>query len=133
MRKITDIIKSGKKSIVYPVLILCAVLLLVAMLGNGNKTKDLSEEEILEQRLCEICEKIDGIDKAYVMVSFSDDEKDKSYFSLQSEDGDYRSVNGVGIVCTGGDTGKVKREVSEMISAILGIPISHVKVLGYGH
>lgn len=133
MRKITDIIKSGKKSIVYPVLILCAVLLLVAVLGNGNKTKDLSEEEILEQRLCEICEKIDGIDKAYVMVSFSDDEKDKSYFSLQSEDGDCRSVNGVGIVCTGGDTGKVKREVSEMISAILGIPISHVKVLGYGH
>ncbi len=133
MKKITDIIKNGKKSIVYPVLILCAVLLLSALFGNGDKTKDLSEEEILEQRLCEICEKIDGIDKAYVMVSFSNEDEEKSYFRTQSDNGEHRSVSGVGIVCTGGDTGKVKREVSEMISAILGIPISHVKVLGYGH
>ncbi len=133
MKILLDLLKNRKKLVLIGAFVLCAVLVLSAV-SNSTETSDtITEEEKLEYRLSELCERIDGVDKAYVMVSFSNSEDTKSYFRDSNGLTEYKNVNGVGVVCTGGDRGTVKREVSEMISAVLGIPVNRIKVLGDGH
>lgn len=154
INKIKKLFKSKKLLLAAAALALLAVIVLIV--PNREQEEKEKEEvkdsaEVLEEKLCELCENIKGIDKAYVMVTLdSEDESewatdknissDYESFSLSNVSGEAvkvksiaAKVRGVGVVCTDGDKGTVKKEIAEMISAVLGIPISHVKVLGIGH
>ena len=152
INKFKKLFKSKKLLLGAAALALLAVIILIVPGREQEEKEEVKDSaEVLEEKLCELCENIKGIDKAYVMVTLdSEDESewatdknissDYESFSLSNVSGEAvkvksiaAKVRGVGVVCTDGDKGTVKKEISEMISAVLGIPISHVKVLGIGH
>ena len=152
INKIKKLFKSKKLLLAAAALALLAVIVLIVPGREQEEKEEVKDSaEVLEEKLCELCENIKGIDKAYVMVTLdSEDESewatdknissDYESFSLSNVSGEAvkvksiaAKVRGVGVVCTDGDKGTVKKEIYEMISAVLGIPISHVKVLGIGH
>lgn len=152
INKIKKLFKSKKLLLAAAALALLAVIVLIVPGREQEEKEEVKDSaEVLEEKLCELCENIKGIDKAYVMVTLdSEDESewatdknissDYESFSLSNVSGEAvkvksiaAKVRGVGVVCTDGDKGTVKKEIAEMISAVLGIPISHVKVLGIGH
>lgn len=151
--KIQKLLKS-KRTLYFTAALALLALVILIIPNRAQEEKEEAPKDsaaVLEEKLCELCENIDGIDKAYVMVTLdSEDESewatDKSIssdyesFSLSNVSGEAvkvksiaAKVRGVGVVCTGGDKGSVKKDVAEMISAVLGIPIYRVKVLGIGH
>lgn len=126
----------SKKIVVITALLLAAVLILSFFSNKTEESGGRSEEEILEGRLAELCERISGVRKAYVMATLSYDDTDGSYSLFGTEDG--KNVNkykvvGVGVVFTGDGGASTLYEVSEMVSRVLDIPINHVKVVNGGH
>lgn len=103
-----------------------------------------------EERIEKLCESIDGIDKAHVMLTL-DTSEEYVYAADSEKNGDsYKSemvlidggdgtvklyavcprVRGVAVVCTGGDKASVKKTVTECLSAALGIPSTKISVAG---
>ena len=128
-----------KSVLVISLIILIALLLVFS--GSKGKKKVTSDEEKLECELSSMIENIDGIKKAYVMLTFNtENEKESETSSLidsfgsgKEKEEEKNKVNGVGVICTGGDRPTVKKDVSELVAAVLGISVNKVKVLPTGH
>lgn len=104
----------------------------------------------LEEKIQKLCESIDGIDKAHVMLTLDTSEEyvyaadsEKNGDSYKSEmvlidggDGTVKlyavcpKVRGVAVVCTGGDKASIKKTVTECLSSALGIPSTKISVAG---
>lgn len=116
---------------------------------------DSSYERELEKRLEEIISQIDSVGKVSVMVktvsgeenryavndtvnySSDGDKKSESEYVLIKEQNaqsgmlvkkEYPEIQGVMIVCEGGDSGKVKNEVTNAVCALLGLNANSVSV-----
>ncbi|MCD8055993.1 MAG: hypothetical protein LUE25_04675 [Clostridiales bacterium] len=72
------------------------------------------DASLLEEEIAALCGRVDGVDDVFVMLTL---------------DGDL-SVNGVAVVCTGGNEISIKKTLTELISRALGIPISKISVAG---
>ncbi len=79
--------------------------------GTGSaKTSDAS----LEARIEKLCERVEGASDISVMVRTDS----------------VGEVRGVAVVCRGGDVASVRLTVTEMLTALFGIPSSAVSVVG---
>ncbi len=150
------------KRLILALLLLIAGLILVSVTKKNsggdpeqnNTASDSASFAVLsgelEERIRKLCESIDGIDKAHVMLTLdtseeyvyaADSEKNgDSYKSemvlIDSGDGTVKlyavcpRVRGVAVVCTGGDKASVKKTVTECLSSALGIPSTKISVAG---
>lgn len=126
-----------------------------AQLTSDENVLDTTYERELEQRLESIISQMDGVGRVKVMVKSASSEKsdyarnsDSSYGSdgdekqdseyvivkSQSQEGgilikkDYPEIQGVFVVCDGGESSSVKNEVTNAVSALLGIGKNSISV-----
>lgn len=121
-------------------------------------TQETYEKE-LEKRLEKIVASVDGAGRAQVMITLKSSEENKyavnsssenqisdgksnskssnDYVVIDSSSGDScvvlrtesPKIQGVIVVCDGGDNSKVKNDVTNAVSALLGINVNHISVL----
>ena len=138
-----------------PVIILAGVGVLLIVLGGAIPKRGGTEDETytdvgyytayLEERVAELCETVDGIAEARVLLTLDSStesvyEKDGSadFLILKNGDGEravklceiYPKIRGVAVVCTNGDIPRVRETVVRLLSASLGIPSSKIEVAG---
>ncbi len=91
------------------------ILLIIATLsGDDSKSQDDSPMS-LEAKLTRLCERVDGVSEATVVVSL-----------------DGERLCGVGIVCIGGDDPRIRRELTELIAVACDLGSNKIFVTGAG-
>ena len=136
------------------------VLLIAPMFFENNENKGVVEErtddiyysEKLEKKLSELICASQGVGKASVVVTldgtgeyvYAKNENTTNsgystdYVILNQKEGEdgvliseiYPKVRGVAVVCTGGNDPQVKKKITELICAALGIAASKIAVYG---
>lgn len=112
----------------------------------GNGMAALAQYKIgLERQIETLCESVSGVSSVEVMVTL-----ERGYRVIYTTDGSgnpattgngssesalYESilpplVDGVGIVCHGGESPAVQRQLTELVSTALGIPSNRVFITG---
>ena len=121
----------GKHKLIMAAIAAVGVLLIVvgsvSSRGASSATTDTrgDYERALEERLTALCLSVEGIDEATVLVTADEAIADSRYYSASDAS---LTVRGVAAVVTRGDDAAVKRMLTELISASLGIPTNHVSV-----
>lgn len=157
MNKIFDFFKTlkGGKYTVPAVLIVIA--LTVALFSRGHTEKTDTKEgnaaygvlsDQLEKRVCQLCEKVDGVGNVYVMLTLDTSQEYVYAENTENNGGGVKSqfvtvngegielyvicprVRGVAVVCDGGDRGVIRNTLSDLISKALGIPVSSISIAG---
>lgn len=154
-KKIKDCL-CGKKFFIPALFIAAALIILLFSFNtdNGEKTEKrdvaigvLSDE--LEERIKDLCGSVEGVGDVHVMLTLDTSQeyvfaKDtdsspsgtKSSYILTSSGEAIElyviapRVRGVAVVCSGGDRATVRKTLSELISASLGIPLSKISIAG---
>ncbi len=111
-----------------------------------DRARSYTEE--LERRIAALCEQIDGVTKAHVLLSldgsseqvYAENTSGSSvdYVIIESKEGDspvlvqqiYPKIRGVAVVCTRGDDSEIRRTVTELLAAALGLSTSRICVAG---
>lgn len=111
-----------------------------------NSARSYTQE--LEKRIAALCEQIDGVTKAHVLLSldgsaeqvYAENTSGTSvdYVIIEGKDGDsavllqeiYPQIRGVAVVCTKGNDSEIQRTVTELLAAALGISTSRIRVAG---
>ena len=73
-----------------------------------------SESDDTETRVKELCERIDGVYDVHVMIVSHDE----------------THVEGIAVVCDGGDNAAIKLKLTELLCSLFKIPASAVSVVG---
>lgn len=112
-----------------------ALILLSSSFGAEPKEKSQSEaltleeyKEKLEGELTALCSDVSGVGKCKVFVTFERGEQNtyKSGVIIESKP---PKVLGVTVICRGADSDYVKRELTDMITALFDIGSNRVAVL----
>lgn len=156
LSKIRDKLKSSPKLVTYSVVALVCIALLLLMNSSSDissKTEEASTiapntqyKETLEKELEDIISKIDGVGKVTVMLTVestysyeyvSDTKENESETVIIGNKEALISkisnpkISGVLVVCSGGDSAKIKERITESVSTVLNIPYSKVYVAKY--
>ena len=114
--------KAQKKSWALVVALFVGVILLIAGGSSvGKASSSLGDEEKIERRLEELCSSLEGVGECKVMISC--ETVGKSY----SASGTVR-VQSVVILCRGGGSERVKRELTELVISLYGVGSNRVKI-----
>ena len=114
-----------------------AVLVFSSALGFGSgSTASGSSERVtldeykrsLEEELSSLCSRVSGAGRCVVSVSFSEGER-LEYKGTSVVSSTPPKVSGVTVLALGGGADAVKREISELISALYGIGHNRICVL----
>lgn len=121
--------------------------------GGGSKTKKEEYTDVgyytsyLEDRIEELCESVEGINGATVLLTLDSSteyvygtDANADFLIVKDSDGEhaiklceiYPRIRGVAVVCTGGDSAAVREKVVKLLSASLGIPSNKIEVAGGG-
>ena len=108
------------------VLLLCSSFPAGSTAPEGQTLGEYKEE--LESSLAEFCSSVSGAGRCRVMVSFEAGE------SLEYKGGNLVGttpprVEGITVLCKGGDRDSVKSEISDLLSALYGIGKNRICVL----
>ncbi len=95
-------------------LIIALLALGIALMLFGGTGGDSANEASLETRVEKLCERVDGASDISVMVRVD---------SLGE-------VRGIAVVCRGGESASVRLTITDMLTALFGIPSSAVSVVG---
>ena len=137
--------------------VLLGILLLISgnLFGKNGEKKGSVETaavsyytEYLEKRITELCKSVHGVDDATVLLTL---EKGSEWIYARNDAGQstelvivqkngseeavtvteiYPEIRGIAVVCTGGDTPKIQTELTELLSASLGIPTHRIRIAG---
>ncbi len=141
-------LKEHKSKIIISILVILGIaLILLSSLDFDKKENDASQSllytEALERKIEEFLTSVDGINKANVILTL--DTSNENVYAQSSSGLDYilttdgkpisvteiyPTVRGVAIACTGGDRDDIKKKVTELISAYLGISSNRIKIVG---
>ena len=112
-----------KKGGLLPVLIvlLGVALLIFGIASSGTDSTDGTGTEDEEERLAELLTMIDGVGECRVMITYTTER-----VGYGSEV--VRHVEGVAVLCTGGNDPSVKKRITEMTSALYSIGSNKVRV-----
>ena len=120
----------GKHKLVMAAILAVGVaLIIIGTLGkSGGETKNddirSSYERELEARVEALCLGVDGIDRATALVTADGSFGERAYYASANEP----CVRGVALLVTNGDDPDVRRTVTELVAAALGIPTNRVSV-----
>lgn len=142
-------LKSNKAFIV-TVLLASVGIILILISGSRDKSCVSNTEQInfdfdkyestLEKRLEEKINKIDGVSSCDVILlietSYIHDAKNGSSYSDLFGTGSESDrisesapkIRGVAVICVGGGEARVKKDITDMLSALLGIPTNKIWV-----
>ena len=140
----------NNKGIIITVLLAAAGIMMILLSGNREKSSamrtdhdDFSFEKYessLEKRLEEKINKIDGVSSCDVILlietSYIYDSSDSGNYSdlfVKGTESDKVSENapkirGVAVICSGGGEARIKKDITDMLSALLGIPTNKIWV-----
>ncbi len=96
-------------------------------ISNGGQTLPEYKAE-LEGELVNMCERVSGVGRCRVMVTFERGEENTYKGSLLTESKPPR-VLGVTVICTGGDSQSVKGALTEMLCALFDIGANRVAIM----
>lgn len=133
----------------------CLGLVLIVIGGTVGKKQVKGDEEAytdvgyytayLEERIAALCESVDGISDATVLLTLDSSTEyvygtdgGTDFLILTGSDGEhavklceiYPKIRGVAVVCTNGDIPRIRETVVGLLSASLGIPSSEIEVAG---
>lgn len=117
--RIAEFIKKRKRLI-----LICAALVLGIILIAASTAPDASSDtdtDAVEEKLEKMCTSLEGVGSCRVMVTYKQVEKRYG----QSE---VRIVESVAVVCKGADRAGVRRELTEMLSALFGIGTNRIHI-----
>lgn len=141
-------LKKYKNKIIISTLVIFGVMLIILSSFDFNQTKNNSNQptlytEALESKIEEFLKSVAGISRAKVILTL--DTSNENVYAQNSSGLDYiltndgkpisvteiyPTVRGVAIACTGGDRDEIKKKVTELISAYLGISSNRIKIVG---
>ena len=107
-----------------------ALLFAVGGLLGGRGRTDSDYADYLETRARTLCLTIDGVDEAEVFLTLNEEDVEAASVFAQTRAASSPTVRGVAVVCTGGETPRVRETVTLLLSAALGIPTSRISVAG---
>ncbi|MBE6634961.1 MAG: hypothetical protein E7617_02000 [Ruminococcaceae bacterium] len=134
MNNVTDVIKrilGDKKKILLLLLALMAALLIFIPQDKGKSIEEttLSEyKQTFEKELAELCSSIDGVGRCRVSVSFAEGESFK-YNGGKIVSSSPPRVQGITVICDGGDDDRVRAELCDCMTALFDIGSNRVCVL----
>lgn len=132
MKQIYSRLSSMKKNDFIAILLL-GVLLLVIVIPTGKSSKETKDntifeddtqsenEEVVEQKLKNILEAIDGVGQVKVMVTLDNDDE---YFSTNSR----QKVEGVLVVTESGDDPVARDNISKAIQALFDVEVHKIRI-----
>ncbi len=156
-----NFIKNNKKLVILILCFVIGVVLLLFgskdKTKNGNtevsadKNSEIHYSELIEKKLETFLKTVDGIESVKVFVTVDGgteleyagigkgNEYASSYLVIDKGNEEeaavvreiYPSIRGVAISCTGGNDGTVKKEITALIGAALGISTNKIMVTGY--
>ena len=107
----------GRRGVLFAALLLGLGLLLI-FFGSGESGVADTAVQTDEERLAELCSRMEGVGECYAYIFF--------------EEGDgYRSEDvpsGIAVVCEGGDNARVRARLSEVISSLFGIGTNRIRI-----
>lgn len=142
-------IKSNKALLITAALAAIGIILILVSGKSSNSRTGSANyddfnfekyESALEKRLEEKINKIDGVSSADVIILVEtsyiyDSINSGSYSELfgdSSENGRISEsaprIRGVAVICSGGAQAKIKKDITEMLSALLGLPTNKIWV-----
>lgn len=137
--KLINKIKSKKGMLLLCVLGLIGILFVVIPTGDssdgggGASEQTLSEYKAeLESELVSMCERVEGVGRCNVMVTFEKGAENTYKGSLLTESKPPR-VLGVTVICAGGDSQSVKGELTNMLCALFNIGSNRVAIMKLGN
>ena len=96
--------------------------------NNGKESELGSYKRSLEEELEYMCSRIEGVGKCRVTVSFSEGER-REYQGSELKCVIPPKVQGVTVLCDGGDSATVRAAVSDMMSSLFDIGKNRICVL----
>ncbi len=135
-KRFLEYVKANKKILIIFALVILG-LIFIAASGTGNSggeekaTAQLSLDEYrerLEEELASLCSEVDGVGRCRVFITF-DKGAQSTYKGTALIETKPPHVSGVTVVCRGGDSDRVKSELSKMITALFGIGSNRVAIL----
>ena len=123
---------SKNKKATAALLLLTLGLALALIFSGGEKSAEKgSLEEYkseLEEELEKLCSSVSGVGKCKVTVSFSSGEE-SVYKNGKLQETKPPKILGVAVACRGADSTKVRRELTELFTALYDIPSNRVAIL----
>ena len=125
-----------KKGVILAALCLAVGVLLLAFSGGGEKAAQKSTEDdslrsyiaALEEETASLCSSVRGVGKCRVMITLAAGEE-VVYRGGTKIGSTPPRVQSVTLVCDGGDSDRVRRGVSAMLSSLFDIGENRVTVL----
>lgn len=113
------LLKRNKKAALAVLLAVLGVLMIV--MGSGAKSKVADERDELEAQLEEMCSSLSGVGSCRVMINYKVTEG--RYGSSGT-----KTVESVAIICKGADKVGVRKELTDMLSALYGIGANRIHI-----
>lgn len=114
-----EFFKRNKKAVLAILLALLGILMIVA--GSGARSKATDERDELEEQLEEMCSSLSGVGSCRVMINYKVTEG--RYGSSGT-----KTVESVAIICKGADKVGVRKELTDMLSALYGIGANRIHI-----
>jgi len=133
LKNIIDKIKENKKLAVYILIALIGIVFVLISGGVSATEADasLGSEEyraMLEEKVAKLCSSVEGVGKCKVFITFKRGEQN-TYKGSNLVESRPPEVLGVTVVCSGGDSERVKGELSDMLSALFDIGYNRIAIL----
>ena len=133
--KISAFLPKTKKGIFAAVFLLAVGILLLSFSGDGAKKSAQTAEgdtlgylAALEEETATLCSSVQGVGKCRVMITLEKGEE--TVYRAGAKIGTTPPrVQAITLVCEGGGTDRVRREMSSMLSSLFGIGEHRVTVL----
>ena len=151
-----------KKIYIFAALIFVGVIIIIIGKNDTTKNEDIKNSienldpsqysEMLEERVEELCNRVDGVSGAYAIVTLKGGYQ--AIYAIDSQSGNtstknqtvvigsgsgekailegysYPEIAGIGIVCHGGDSYEVKNKIVSLISSAFDISANKIFVVG---
>jgi stage III sporulation protein AG len=151
-----------KKIYIFVALIFVGVIIIIIGKNDTTKNGDIKNSienldpsqysEMLEERVEELCNRVDGVSGAYAIVTLKGGYQ--AIYAIDSQSGNtstknqtvvigsgsgekailegysYPEIAGIGIVCHGGDSYEVKNKIVSLISSAFDISANKIFVVG---
>ena len=151
-----------KKIYIFAALIFVGVIIIIIGKNDTAKNGDIKNSienldpsqysEMLEERVEELCNRVDGVSGAYAIVTLKGGYQ--AIYAIDSQSGNtstknqtvvigsgsgekailegysYPEIAGIGIVCHGGDSYEVKNKIVSLISSAFDISANKIFVVG---
>ncbi len=113
--------KVAESKLFVPIIIFIMVLIALSSLNStkSSRTAVISPEKQLE----ELCNAVEGVKNAKVMITYQNSESISVFESNQTS-----KIQGIAVICEGGKNPNVQLKLHELLKALFGISSTQITV-----